>query len=98
MRSLRPLLENSRASWDKPALSQMRRGQNQAKGKIVTGYSIRTERYRYTEWNEGEEGAELYDYRSDPREMKNLARSESTAGERWKLQARLREIKKQRGG
>jgi len=97
-KSLRPLLQNSRAAWDKPALSQMRRGQNETKGKVVAGYSIRTERYRYTEWNEGEEGAEMYDYQADPREMKNLARSESAAGERAKLQARLRQIKKQRGG
>ena len=28
----------------------------------IMGYTLRTERYRYTEWNEGAEGAELYDY------------------------------------
>ncbi len=38
------------------------------------GYSIRTPRYRYTEWGpRGAEGAELYDHDSDPREMVNLA-------------------------
>lgn len=37
------------------------------------GYSIRTERYRYTEWGSGEYGTELYDYRSDPTEFTNLA-------------------------
>ena len=38
------------------------------------GYSIRTERYRYTEWAEaGADGRELYDHASDPAEMKNLA-------------------------
>ena len=43
------------------------------KGKHVKGYSIRTERYRYTEWGGGEYGAELYDYQSDPEEYTNLA-------------------------
>ena len=37
------------------------------------GYSLRTERYRYTEWDFGAEGAELYDYEKDPREVRNIA-------------------------
>ena len=38
------------------------------------GYSIRTERFRYTEWGEsGAQGRELYDHESDPAEMNNLA-------------------------
>jgi arylsulfatase A-like enzyme len=37
------------------------------------GYSVRTERWRYTEWDEGRKGAELYDYDRDPRELTNLA-------------------------
>lgn len=38
------------------------------------GYSLRTERFRYTEWGElGRDGRELYDHRSDPSEMNNLA-------------------------
>lgn len=38
------------------------------------GYSLRTDRYRYTEWGaQGKDGAELYDHASDPREMTNLA-------------------------
>ncbi len=43
-----------------------------------SGYSIRTDRYRYTEWGEeGADGHELYDHNSDPAEMKNLAGSEA---------------------
>jgi choline-sulfatase len=39
-----------------------------------SGYSIRTDRYRYTEWgDQGQDGAELYDHESDPAEMVNLA-------------------------
>jgi len=40
------------------------------------GYSIRTDRYRYTEWAErGKEpvGIELYDYQNDPDGNVNIA-------------------------
>lgn len=38
----------------------------------LLGRSVRTPRYRYTDWGEGN-GAELYDHQSDPREHANLA-------------------------
>jgi hypothetical protein len=34
---------------------------------------VRTERWRYTEWDGGAKGAELYDEAEDPRETRNLA-------------------------
>lgn len=37
------------------------------------GYSIRTARYRYTEWLEGKAGRELYDQSRDTDEVHNLA-------------------------
>ncbi len=37
------------------------------------GYSLRTERWRYTEWDSGQRGVELYDHQTDPREFTNLA-------------------------
>jgi hypothetical protein len=38
------------------------------------GYSLRTARWRYTEWGEaGHDGRELYDHESDPKELTNLA-------------------------
>ncbi len=37
------------------------------------GYSLRTPRWRYTEWDAGDKGRELYDHDSDPREQNNLA-------------------------
>lgn len=44
---------------------------------IAWGYSIRTERWRYTEWREIKTGKvmdrELYDHPSDPTETRNLA-------------------------
>lgn len=39
----------------------------------IWGRSIRVKRYRYTEWNEGKDGVELYDYQTDPDERINLA-------------------------
>ncbi|MBI4875458.1 MAG: sulfatase [Acidobacteria bacterium] len=85
-RSLRPLLENPRAAWDRPAVTQVHRAQ---KGDGVRGYSLRTERYRYTMWNETGEGEELYDYAKDPRELKNLAADAGAAGLKKDLHARL---------
>jgi iduronate 2-sulfatase len=38
-----------------------------------SGYSVRTERWRYTEWDGGAAGVELYDHDADPGEHKNLA-------------------------
>ena len=86
--SLRPLLDNPNAKWDRPAISQVARGQK------VMGYSIRTERYRYTEWNDGKEGDELYDYQADPKELKNLAQNAKLKTE---LRTKLRTITKARG-
>ena len=34
---------------------------------------MRTERFRYTEWNGGEMGLELYDHEKDPKEMTYVA-------------------------
>ena len=39
----------------------------------VMGRSIRTERWRYSDWGEGKYGEELYDHFADPMEFKNLA-------------------------
>jgi uncharacterized sulfatase len=79
-RSLRPLLDNATAGWDKPAYTQVSRGTPTAtgaptpkKGPGFMGRSVRTERYRYTEWDDGRQGVELYDYETDPDESRNLA-------------------------
>ena len=64
--SLRTLLENPDAKWDKPARTQVQRGR-------IAGRSVRTERWRYIEWDQGREGAELYDQEKDPGDYHNLA-------------------------
>ena len=67
--SLLPLMRdpsNAGRGW---ALTQVTRG---GADKFF-GYSVRTERWRYTEWDEGKQGRELYDHRVDPVERTNLA-------------------------
>jgi len=87
-KSIRLLLENPTAQWDRPAVTQVHRNQ-------IRGYSLRTERYRYSMWDQGREGEELYDYQNDPREMKNIAK---TSGVRAELKARLEKIVASRAG
>jgi len=53
----------SAAQWTRP----------EWRGRQIMGYTIRTDHYRYTEWGGGAEGIELYDYREDPKEYRNLA-------------------------
>ena len=55
--------------------SAAHRTRPERRGMEIMGYSIRTDRYRYTEWAQGDEGVELYDYLEDPGEFQNLARS-----------------------
>jgi uncharacterized sulfatase len=64
--SLTPLLKKPNKKWDRPAYSQINRGD-------VPGHSVRTDKWRYTEWAFGKEGKELYDHSVDPKELKNLA-------------------------
>ena len=69
-RSLRPLLEDPKRGWDKPAFTQVARREGE---RQYLGRSVRTERWRYSEWDGGKIGSELYDHNSDPREYRNLA-------------------------
>ena len=68
-KSLWPLLKNPQAKWSKPALTQV---QHASPNGPVSGYSVRTEQWRYTEWDGGKLGAELYDHKNDPHEWRNL--------------------------
>jgi uncharacterized sulfatase len=63
--SLRPLIDNPHAPWEHAAYTQVQRGANPS-------HSVRTEKWRYTEWAFGKQGAELYDHDNDPQELHNL--------------------------
>ncbi|HSD05762.1 sulfatase/phosphatase domain-containing protein, partial [Flavobacterium sp.] len=52
--------------------------------------SIRTERWRYTEWDEGKAGVELYDHQNDNDEFTNLAQDPKYAETVKELSARLK--------
>lgn len=68
--SMVPLLSNPDQSWKRSAFSQYPRGR-------TMGYSIRTDRYRYTEWRDLKSATvkarELYDHHKDPEENTNVA-------------------------
>ena len=73
-RTLVPLLKNPSLEWNGNAVTQILRPADDRLDQPVMGISIRTHRWRYTEWGEGGRyGKELYDYQSDPGEFTNLA-------------------------
>jgi len=82
--SLRPLLDNPDAPRSRPAFTQVNRGKN------LMGRSVRTESWRYTEWDEGRAGTELYDHDADPGEMRNLAADPARRAEISRFKALLR--------
>ena len=77
-RDLSPLLNDPLTSWDDFAITQVLRPADNRLEKPVMGCSIRTDRWRYTEWGLGDHGLELYDHHSDPGEFDNLAISPSS--------------------
>jgi len=71
--SLAPLLDHPDHPWTKPAVTEVVRRKDRNIKEGIQGRSLRTERYRYTDWDQGEKGVELYDHQSDPNEWYNLA-------------------------
>jgi iduronate 2-sulfatase len=81
--SLVPLMSNPGRPWKEAVFSQYPR--MDVAGTTYMGYSMRTERYRYTEWVKyntvtyspvwtlgWRQGPELYDHQSDPEENVNV--------------------------
>ncbi len=65
--SLIPVIDDPGISWKTGAMSFLNRAGSKS-------YSLRTDRYRYTEWGPlGKFGYELYDYNVDPNETMNVA-------------------------
>jgi uncharacterized sulfatase len=92
-RSLASLLRSPSSAWNRPALTQVRRG---TAPDFFMGYSIRNEKWRYTEWDEGRLGTELYDETKDPAEMRNLAADREYRDVVDQMQALLRAVRTSR--
>ena len=98
--SLVPVLEDPAATGRGWAITQVLRGSNpgrpsqaketRSRGAGFFGYSLRTPRWRYTEWDEGREGRELYDHEADPKELINLGDDPAHAATVAELAATLR--------
>lgn len=86
--SLVPMLKDPAAPGRGWALTQVTRGGARAR---FFGYSLRTPRWRYTEWGEDGQGRELYDHEADPRELVNLAGESAHAVTVEELSQQLRE-------
>jgi hypothetical protein len=56
------------------------------------GHSVRTERYRYTEWAGDAKGSELYDHQMDLEERKNVAGDPKNAEVVREMKALLKKI------
>ncbi len=72
--SFKPLLDDPKRPWKSAAFSQFPRQQN---GGLM-GYSMRTDRYRFTVWvgrtdHTKVDSVELYDHQNDPEENTNIA-------------------------
>jgi uncharacterized sulfatase len=90
-KSLRALLEDPNRPWANAAYTQVDFGAVNGKkgGARKVGRSVRTERFRYTEWNGGETAVELYDHEKDPKEMTNVAKDPAYAQAVTELKATL---------
>jgi uncharacterized sulfatase len=71
--SFRPLICDPAQERKTGAYTQVQRGR-------IQGHSVRTKRWRYTEWDEGRAGKELYDHNNDPDEYYNLVNKAGLEG------------------
>ena len=83
-KTLEPLLKNPSAKGKEAVFGTM----VSTHTKLV-GHSVRNERFRYIEWDEGKGGQQLYDYDQDPQELHNLAGRPQQADRIARMKARL---------
>lgn len=76
--SFKPLLDNPQLDWKSAAFSQYPRPKSGKGNSDLMGYTMRTDRYRFTQWVQDADSTqidalELYDHQSDPQENQNIA-------------------------
>ncbi|MCU0913448.1 MAG: sulfatase [Planctomycetes bacterium] len=86
-RSFRPLLRQPEVAWKEAAFTQVQRG-------TAAGRTVRTDRWRYVEWDDGRQGVELYDHQTDPGEYHNLGRDPAWAAVRAQMAGLIRTSRK----
>ena len=93
--SFKPLLDEPKRAWKPAAFSQYPRPAGKTKSGALMGYSMRTDRYRFTVWVDRKDhtkvdAIELYDHQTDPQENTNIAKAPANAElvnrlmEQWK--------------
>jgi len=85
--SLKSLLDDPAAKWDHPAVSVFGNANR-------LGVAVRTEKYRYVEYDGGTNGVMLFDVAADPAETKNLADDAGLKAVREELAALARKAAK----
>lgn len=82
--SFKPVLDDPQRAWKTAAFSQYPRPGGKSGNGPLMGYSMRTERYRFTVWVARDDHSkidaiELYDHHLDPQENTNLAKAPGNA-------------------
>ncbi|MEI6569284.1 MAG: sulfatase/phosphatase domain-containing protein, partial [Verrucomicrobiota bacterium] len=92
-KSFVPLLQDPSAEGKEGAYTIMREGKPDKSGRTaLDGRSVRTDRWRYTEWNDG--NVALFDHDKDPGEYYNLARKPEHKDTCAQLKSILHKIQK----
>jgi arylsulfatase A-like enzyme len=82
--SMKPLLDDPKRPWKTAAFSQYPRKAGKSGAGNLMGYSMRTERHRFTVWVDQKDhtkvdAIELYDHQLDPQENQNIAKDPANA-------------------
>ncbi len=82
--SFKPLLDDPKRPWKSAAFSQYPRPGGKTGSGALMGYSMRTDRYRFTVWVDRADhtkvlATELYDHQTDPQENTNIANAPANA-------------------
>jgi len=85
--SFRPVLENPELPGKKYSFSLVAR--NGPDRRLFHGRTVRSDKWRYTEWDGGKWGTELYEVGKDPQNYYNLVNNPAYAGVVTELKAQL---------